>query len=181
MLEVDEDSRLGLEILGQGSRYGASHVPSDDLTADLYELAVDELTHRRYEISNFARPGWESRHNLKYWRLEPYAGFGADAHGFDGSLRAQNVETAQEYVKRWKCGEPVRISETPSSPGEEKFFVGLRLLEGVSPTGQEWIRLGEPIGRMLGEGLLERDGGVLRLTRRGVLLSNEVFQEFLTA
>ncbi len=180
MLEVDEDSRLGLEILGQGSRYGARHVPNDDLAADLYEIAVDRLPHNRYEISNFARPGWESRHNLKYWRLHPYVGFGADAHGFDGHLRTQNVETANEYVARWKARQTVRLSTAPASLAEERFFVRLRLLEGVKPARDEWARFERPISRMLGEGLLEREGAALRLTRRGVLLSNEVFQEFLT-
>ncbi|MGD1097776.1 MAG: radical SAM family heme chaperone HemW, partial [Bryobacteraceae bacterium] len=86
MLEVDQDSRLGSEILARGARYGASDVPSDDQIAEFYELAVERLSLaglRRYEISNFARPGYESRHNLKYWRREPYLGFGADAHSFD--------------------------------------------------------------------------------------------------
>ncbi len=88
MLEVDQDSRLGLEILNNGSRYGASDAPTDDLTVELYEAAVDRLQVmgiERYEISNFARPGFESAHNLKYWRLQPYVGFGADAHSFDGA------------------------------------------------------------------------------------------------
>ena len=90
MLEVDEDSRLGSEILHGGARYGAAAAPSEDLTVELYETAVERLAAMglaRYEISNFARPGQESLHNLKYWRLEPYAGFGADAHSFDGALR----------------------------------------------------------------------------------------------
>src|SRR5450432_186936 len=79
MLEIDEDSRLGSEVLLNGKRYGAPDVPADELTADLYEMAVAELGRmgiQRYEISNFARPGFESLHNLKYWRLEPYLGFG---------------------------------------------------------------------------------------------------------
>jgi oxygen-independent coproporphyrinogen-3 oxidase len=94
MLEVDEDSRLGAEILALGQRYGAAEVPSDDAIAEFYEIAVERLKNfgiPRYEISNFARPGFESRHNLKYWRREPYLGFGADAHSFDGSMRWQNV------------------------------------------------------------------------------------------
>ena len=80
MLEVDEDSRLGKEMLLGGVRYGAADAPSDDRTAGFYEMAVERLVSLgipRYEISNFARPGYESRHNLKYWKLEPYAGFGS--------------------------------------------------------------------------------------------------------
>jgi oxygen-independent coproporphyrinogen III oxidase len=179
MLEVDEDSRLGNEILLNGKRYGAPEIPSDDLTAALYETAVARLAALgtpRYEISNFARPGLESRHNLKYWRLEPYVGFGADAHSFDGARRWQNVEAVTEYVER---ASPA-IESTPAHPREEKFFVGLRLAEGVSPTADEWRQYEAPISRFLSEGLLEKSGGTLRLTDRGVLVSNEVFQEFLT-
>src|SRR5580658_3370525 len=85
MLEVDEDSRLGRELLVLGSRYGAGDVPGEDAIADFYDAAVERLAGlglERYEISNFAQPGFESRHNLKYWKREPYLGFGADAHSF---------------------------------------------------------------------------------------------------
>ena len=179
MLEIDEDSRLGSEVLLNGQRYGAPAVPSEDLTADLYEAAVEKLAAlgiARYEISNFARPGRESKHNLKYWRLEPYVGFGADAHSFDGTQRWQNAETAAEYMERER---PV-TETTPANPGEEKFFVGLRLMEGVAPTAEEWRKYEQPLSRFLREGLMEQRGGAVRLTDRGVLLSNEVFQEFLT-
>src|SRR5579863_1748066 len=101
MLEVDEDSRLGREILGNGVRYGAADVPADDDIADFYELAVERLALmgiERYEISNFARRGFESRHNLNYLQLQPYLGFGADAHAFGGVLAWENTETAAEYV-----------------------------------------------------------------------------------
>ena len=182
MLEVDEDSRLGREILSGGARYGAADVPDEALIVELYESAVDRLTGLglyRYEISNFARPGCESAHNLKYWRLEPYAGFGADAHSFDGKSRTRNVETAQEYVDRWKAGLSPVLSSEEASLAEERFFVGLRLLEGVRPTAAEWARFEQPVGRFVREGLLEGNDGVLRLTRRGILLSNEVFAEFI--
>ncbi len=180
MLEVDPDSRLGLEILGEGSRYGAKQAPSEDLTATLYETAVEFLASqgiRRYEISNFANPGFESLHNLKYWRLEPYVGFGSDAHSFDGSQRWQNVETAAEYCL---TANP-RIEITDSHPREEKFFVGLRLLDGITPDAEDWSEHGTAIRRFLAAGLLDQSGPTIRLTHRGVLLSNEVFQEFLHA
>jgi oxygen-independent coproporphyrinogen III oxidase len=180
MLEVDVDSRLGLEILGEGSRYGARQAPSEDVTAALYETAVDFLgAHglRRYEISNFAKPGFESLHNLKYWRLEPYVGFGSDAHSFDGSHRWQNVESAEEYCS----SEDPRCEVTESQPREEKFFVGLRLLDGITPDERDWHEQGPTIRRFLEAGLLEQAGQAIRLTNRGVLLSNEVFQEFLHA
>ncbi len=178
MLEVDEDSRLGAEILGGGSRYGANETPDEDAVADYYELAVERLAAMglaRYEISNFARPGFESRHNLKYWRLEPYAGFGADAHSFDGAMRFENPETVAEYLdapsERRQAGRP--------APPDERFFVGLRLMEGIRPAPEEWRRYELPIRRFIEGGLLESGDGVLRLTARGALLSNVVFQEFL--
>lgn len=182
LFEIDEDSRLGLEVLNHGSRYGAGRIPSEEMMADLYENAVDRL-HRigieRYEISNFARPGMESLHNLKYWLLDPYIGFGADAHSFDAGERWGNVETAAEYVARWRENQPVRTRPEPAAPQEEKFFVGLRLMRGVRPDRADWERYGASIDRLLGSGLLERAGDSLRLTSRGVLLSNEVFQEFI--
>jgi oxygen-independent coproporphyrinogen-3 oxidase len=182
MLEVDDDSRLGAEILLGGKRYGAGDVPSDDRIADFYETAVDRLrTHgiHRYEISNFARPGAESIHNLKYWRREPYAGFGADAHSFDGVSRWQNVGSAQDYVGRSERGESTRCAESAPDPGEEKFFVGLRLSEGVHADEADWLRFGSAFEYFLSTGVLERANGNLRLTPRGVMVSNEVFQEFV--
>jgi oxygen-independent coproporphyrinogen-3 oxidase len=186
MLEVDEDSRLGAEILLGGKRYGASDIPSDDQIAAFYETAVDLLEIRgihRYEISNFARPGAESLHNLKYWKREPYIGFGADAHSFDGICRWQNVESVQEYVARSERGQPVRSDETgPDSipdPEAEKFLVGLRLAEGVHANAQDWQRFGAAFEYFLANGVMERANGNLRLTPRGVMVSNEIFQEFI--
>jgi oxygen-independent coproporphyrinogen-3 oxidase len=177
MLEVDEDSRLGKELLLGGTRYGAGDTPPDDAIADFYEIAVERLTAMgivRYEISNFARSGYESRHNLKYWRLEPYVGFGADAHSFDGLVRSQNGESVDDYL----AGRGQ--ATTPPDAGEH-LFVGLRLSNGIRPAAAEWQRFDEPIRRFLDAGLLETDGDILRLTSRGVLLSNEVFQEFLAS
>ena len=182
MLEVDQDSRLGREIEAGGTRYGAGAAPPEDAVAGFYEEAVGRLERmglRRYEISNFARPGFESAHNLKYWRLEPYRGFGADAHSCDGLRRWWNVETAQEYVKRFQAGESPVDGEEPARPAEERFFVGLRLAAGIEPDPQEWDRFAAPIRRLTDGGLLDRDGARLRLTDRGVMLSNLVFQEFI--
>lgn len=184
MLEVDEDSRLGSEILLGGKRYGAMDVPDDAQTAAFYEEAVDYFAGHgidRYEISNFARPGFESLHNLKYWRREPYIGFGSDAHSFDGTWRWQNAEAAIDYTARSERGESTREETTAADASEEKFFVGLRLTEGITPDRAEWQRHGAVIERFLSTGLLERVGERLRLTRRGIMVSNDVFQEFLTA
>jgi len=181
MLEVDEDSRLGKEMLLGGVRYGAMDTPSEDATADFYEIAVERLAALgipRYEISNFARPGYESRHNLKYWTLEHYVGFGADAHSFDGGKRWANPESVEEYVSRPL---PYGRGSVSGAHDDERLFLGLRLAAGIRPTADEWQRFAAPIRRFVDDGLLETADGALRLTDRGVLLSNEVFQEFLTA
>src|SRR5207237_668356 len=100
MLEVDEDSRLGRELIAGGTRYHAHFVPDDNATADFYELACSMLSGNgigQYEISNFAHAGYESRHNLKYWTRQPYLGFGVDAHSMlstiEGTERRRNQET----------------------------------------------------------------------------------------
>ena len=178
MLEVDEGSRLGKEMLLGGVRYGAADTPGDDATAEFYEIAVERLAALgipRYEISNFARPGCESRHNLKYWMLEPYVGFGADAHSFDGNTRWANPESLDDYL----ANNTVQAMGLHHS--DERLFLGLRMTVGVRPTPDEWQRYAAPIRRFVDDGLLESSDGALRLTERGVLLSNEVFQEFLTA
>ncbi|MBV8809589.1 MAG: radical SAM family heme chaperone HemW [Acidobacteriaceae bacterium] len=180
IFEVDEDSRLGREILFNGVRYGATRVPSDDLTGELYETAVARLSQfgiDRYEISNFARPGFESLHNLKYWKLEPYVGFGLDAHSFNGRERWSDPDDLREYLDLGrKPGQRTR-----TNAGEEHFFVGLRLMSGIQPTAEEWTRFREPIEKWIGLGMLEREGGRLALAPGAVLLSNEIFREFLDA
>ena len=175
MLEVDEDSRLGLEILNNGARYGASDVPTDDAIADYYETAVERLAAtgvERYEISNFAKPGLESVHNLKYWKREPYLGFGADAHSFDGGMRWQNPETVAAYLAGFPP--PERM---PADATGERFYLGLRLSEGIETDGGPFA---EAVGRFTRDGLLERRQDRIRLTPRGLLLSNEVFAEFVS-
>lgn len=180
MLEVDEESRLGAEILLGGKRYGASDVPADDRIADFYEIAVEELEQAgilRYEISNFAKPGAESVHNLKYWRRESYIGFGADAHSFDSEARWQNVESVREYVAGHKAAAPEHVQD----PRAERFFVGLRLAEGVEASASDWTRFGPAFDRFLSGGVMEQSGNRLRLTPRGLMVSNEIFEEFLNA
>ncbi len=176
IFEIDEDSRLGKEALSGGSRYGAAYLPDDELTARLYERASQALRsfgYHHYEISNYAHPGFESRHNLKYWRLEPYVGFGLDAHSFDGGTRSANADTLEAYFAA------IKPPATSADVTEERFFVGLRLLDGIEPTAAEWQRFAAPIAKWESAGLLERSGSRLRLTPQAVLVSNEIFQEFL--
>jgi oxygen-independent coproporphyrinogen-3 oxidase len=105
MLEVDEDSRLGREVLAAGTRYGAAVVPDEDAIAEWYGSACEWLASagvHQYEISNFAREGYASRHNMKYWRREPYVGFGLDAHSMLRSgeevVRFANTSELDEYL-----------------------------------------------------------------------------------
>jgi oxygen-independent coproporphyrinogen-3 oxidase len=177
MLEVDDDSNLGRELLVLGSRYGAGAVPCEDDIAEFYETAVERLKKigiERYEISNFAHPGLESRHNLKYWHREPYLGFGADAHSFDGESRWQNAESASDYVAQ---GHALQ-AKTAADPVSERLFLGLRLAEGIA---EPWEPFADSIRQFIHDGLLEQSGSRVRLTPRGVMLSNEVFQQFIGA
>jgi len=196
MLEIDEDSRLGRELLAGGSRYHAQTVPSEELTADLYESAISALEAnglRQYEISNFARVGSESRHNLKYWRREPYLGFGLDAHSMvrtrsGSALRFCTTAILGEYLREDQLAGPVQdVRELRASEElEEAWFLGLRLCAGVAwqdlaaAFGIDRVENFLPVVRELCQlELLTDEEGVVRLTRRGLLLSNEVFARFL--
>lgn len=184
LFEVDEDSRLGREVILGGSRYGADAVPTDELSAEMYETAVERLNAigiSRYEISNFARCGYESRHNLKYWQLDPYIGFGLDAHSFDGRYRWGNPDTLQAYFAACETPHAGFHERVESDASEERFFVGLRLTRGIVPSAEEWSRFAEPIEKWVQAGMLERADNRLRLSNHGHLISNEVFQEFVNA
>jgi oxygen-independent coproporphyrinogen-3 oxidase len=193
MLEVDEDSRLGRELMAGGTKYHAHFVPDDELTADLYETACEALNSvgiRQYEISNFAHEGKESRHNLKYWLREPYMGFGVDAHSMlfseERTLRAVRFRTADSTEGFMKTE---RMELTPVSNGaflQEAFFLGLRLNRGVDRKelekefGEMNVQEYAPvISELISFGLLAAEGDHIFLTSRGRLLSNEVFQHFV--
>lgn len=182
MLEVDTDSHLGNEVILGGGRYGANKLPSDEDIVAMYEAAIAELGQagvERYEISNFAKPGWESMHNMKYWMLEPYAGFGVDAHSFDGKRRNQNSDSVADYV-RLCCEKSNACTEVVEADvEEERFLVGLRLKHGVTLSEAEWTKREPQLARFLEEGLLQRTNGRLRFTDQGFLYSNEVLQEFI--
>lgn len=192
MLEVDEDSRLGRELIGGGARYGAGLVPHDDTVAAMYEVGCERLEQAglaQYEISNFARPGTASRHNLRYWQRQPYLGVGLDAHSM---LRARD-------------GRPVRFGNTDELPDyliggftveadcldreaelEEAWFLGLRLNQGVSLAtmreefGSIAVAAYDAVLReLVDDGLLTRTDQQVMLTMRGRMLSNEVFARFI--
>jgi oxygen-independent coproporphyrinogen-3 oxidase len=263
MLEVDEDSRLGREVLGGGARYFAEMVPEDDAIARMYETAIKRLEQaglRQYEISNFSRAGFESRHNLRYWQRRPYLGLGLDAssmlratpalkgHGFSravehhkqiAALAAEGMPVIantfpqglkpkapfahraarlkprpfkaakiavptsystvppESYVLRSTTGdelgaflEGADVAETewirPERQHEEAWFLGLRMNAGVELaaverefSGDALERAMEVVGRLAVDGMVRSDGKTVKLTERGRLLSNFVFEEFL--
>src|SRR5271163_4555561 len=185
LLEIDEGSRLGKESLAGGSRYSAEAIPSDDAMADSYESACARLAdagYEHYEISNWALPGLRSRHNLKYWRREPYLGFGAGAHSFDGRWRWANAHDPAAYVAAIESGRlPTEQREevTRAQALEEEMFLGLRQLEGIDLARIEReyqnTSLKPRIAELLAQGLIERDGTIVRLAPDKLTVSNEVF------
>ncbi len=188
LLEIDEGSRLGKESLAGGSRYSAEAIPSDDAMAESYESACARLAdagHEHYEISNWSLPGLRSRHNLKYWRREPYIGLGAGAHSFDGAQRWSNVHDSAKYVACIESGISPRDQIEPVTAQQaldEELFLGLRQLEGVDLARVEkkyGVSLQARIARLREQGLLEMDGANLRLTPAHLTVSNEVFVELL--
>jgi oxygen-independent coproporphyrinogen-3 oxidase len=186
-LSVEEDTPLAARISD-----GELPTPDPDLAADMYEIGEAKLARAgyvHYEISNWAVPGHECRHNLVYWRNEPYLGFGAGAHSFDGVFRYHNVLSPQEYVERIASGrEAVAGREQINRATEmsETVILGLRLREGVSLSDFQarfHVALEEAFSSQMREltelGLVEVDRGALRLTNRGRLLGNEAFERFL--
>ncbi len=200
MLEVDEDSRLGREMLSGGARYHAGLVPSDETIAQMYSMAIERLAAAgldQYEISNFSRPGFESRHNLRYWQRRPYLGLGLDASSMlraraeNGEstentqmLRATTTDDLSAYLAGSTDSETAWLST--ASQHEEAWFLGLRLNSGVAIAEIEHefgphaaAAALNVVARREEDGLLSVVDGTVRLTPRGRLLSNDVFQEFL--
>ncbi|HVJ09768.1 MAG TPA: radical SAM family heme chaperone HemW [Acidisarcina sp.] len=192
MLEVDDGSRLGRELLADGGRYHAAAVPDDDAMAEMYLEAIGFLREQgieQYEISNFARVGAESRHNLRYWQRQPYLGLGVDAHSMliaeDGhTLRLATTDDLGEYLAGPRDPSILHLSEVEQM--EEEWFLGLRLARGVSlgtltrQYGRAKVDAFRPVlSELLEEKLLEKYAGRLRLTSRGRLISNDVFARFI--
>ena len=193
MLEVDEDSRLGRELIAGGTRYHAHFVPDEEAVADFYLAACEALDGAgvvQYEISNFSRAGFESRHNLKYWTRQPYLGFGVDAHSMlpSLSLEFEAVRFAtSDALEKFVSDAPLQKTAVSATTAlEEAFFLGLRLNRGV-----DLRELGDEFGSnaleasraniqdLVEQGLLRRSDDCIFLTSRGRLLSNEVFQLFI--
>ena len=184
LLEVHSGTPLAEHI-----RRGIQPVPDDDLAGVMYEWMLERATkagYQHYEISNLCRPGFHSRHNMKYWTAEPYYGFGCSAHSYDGrNRRWSNHRDVLKYVETIESGIFPVVEEqqlTNTDVRAEAVFLGMRLMQGVDLRRYResfGVDLreehGEDLDRFLEAGLLEFDGDQVRLTRTGALLSNEVF------
>ncbi|MDT3426601.1 oxygen-independent coproporphyrinogen-3 oxidase [Paenibacillus forsythiae] len=166
-------------------------LPSEEDELAMYLLlmsSMEEAGYGQYEISNFAKPGMESRHNITYWRNQDYYGLGAGAHGYVQRMRHMNIKGVSPYIEAAKNGLP-RLNAYPVSREEamEDFMmVGLRMRDGITDADfrKQFDQpleevFGGPLGKMLNAGLLEREGGSYRLSRQGLLFGNDVFGEFV--
>ena len=187
MLEVYPNAPLRDEM----ARGHWSQAPDEDAEA-MYLSAMERLEAAglfQYEISNVARPGRESRHNLKYWLDGEWCGFGCGAHATRDGVRWKNVSATADYIDRVARGESLRTDERRLTPDErlgDALFTGLRLCSGLDLDeinrrygADVWGRYGDELEPFVEEGILIRDGSRLRLTRRGMLLANEVMAVFV--
>jgi len=188
LLDVHEGTPLADQI-----RRGAQPAPDDDLAAEMYRVMIERVCgagYEHYEISNFCLPGFESRHNSKYWNGAPYYGFGCSAHSYDGArLRWANERDILNYVGVIEKGKSPIIERTNLSEADaraESLFLGLRLMKGLY-FGDYQSRFGADLReqhdadlvRLRDAGLIEINEELLRLTTRGALMSNEVLSTFV--
>jgi oxygen-independent coproporphyrinogen-3 oxidase len=184
LLDVHEGTPLHDQI-----ERGMRPKPDEDVAAEMYSLMSGEVCaagYEHYEISNFCLPGFESRHNTKYWTREPYYGFGNSAHSHDGARRRwANERDATKYVEVIEGGDSAIVERNELSEEDarsEAIFLGLRLMRGIDLPGYQTDFGSDLRGQFNGElnrlkdaGLIELDDTSLKLTTRGALLSNEVF------
>lgn len=188
LLEVHSGTPLAEHI-----RRGIQPQPDDDLAGVMYEWMLEQAVaagYEHYEISNLCRPGFHSRHNVKYWTAAPYYGFGCSSHSYDGDRRRwSNQRDVLKYVEVIESGASPVVEEQQLAATDvraEAVFLGMRLMQGV-----DLRRYRESFGidlrdehaddldRFCKAGLVELDGDLIRLTRTGALLSNEVFAAFV--
>jgi oxygen-independent coproporphyrinogen-3 oxidase len=188
LLEVHSGTPLAEHI-----RRGIQPHPDEDLAGVMYEWMLEQALdadYEHYEISNLCRPGFYSRHNVKYWTAAPYYGFGCSAHSYDGDTRRwSNQRDVLKYVERVESGASPVVEEQQLSVTDvraDAVFLGLRMMQGVDLRHYResfGIDLrdehADDLDRFCKAGLVELDGDLIRLTRTGALLSNEVFAAFV--
>lgn len=188
LLEVHQGTPLASHI-----KSGLQPQPDEELAADMYEVMLDralEAGYEHYEISNLCLPGYESRHNTKYWTAAPYYGFGCSAHSYDGGFRRwANERDLVRYIKMIEQDRKAIVDQTRLTNADrraEAVFLGLRMMQGFSFTEYREVfgadlreKHENDLTRFREAGLIECSGDVLKLTRVGALLSNEVFSAFI--
>ena len=187
MLEVYPNAPLKDDM----ARSRWSQAPDDDVAA-MYLAAMERLDaagYGQYEISNVARPGRRSRHNLKYWTDGEWLGFGCGAHSTRGGVRWKNISSTQEYIDQAARGGSLAVDVRRLTPDEQlgdALFTGLRLVDGIDVNAIQtrygvdvWRRFGADLEPFLEAGCLKRDGTRLSLTRQGMLLAHEVMSVFV--
>jgi oxygen-independent coproporphyrinogen-3 oxidase len=185
LLEIHEATPLAEQI-----RSGRQPLPDEDLAARMYELLLEKISakyYRQYEISNFCQPTRESKHNSKYWTLQPVYGFGCSAHSFDGAnVRRSNERDTAKYVEMIRTKNSATVYREEIDVASEFIFLGLRLTKGIDLDEYE-KRFGvnliekyfEDFQRLEDLDLIEFAGNRLKLTNKGSLFSNEVFTIFV--
>lgn len=196
-LEIPHFSAYSLKIeektvFYQLQRKGKLILPSEDAEVEMYEMLIDILTangYNHYEISNFCKPGFESTHNLTYWNNEEYYGIGAGAHGYVNGKREANAGPIKKYMTLVKTnGRSVNESHevTETERIEEQMFMGLRKIEGISIKCfiERFHRnpldvFKEQLEDLMHKELIEVTGERIKLTKKGLVIANEVFEQFL--
>lgn len=187
LLEIHEGTPLAEKV-----RSGRQPTPDPELAAEMYELMLDRLAaagYEQYEISNFSKPGFESRHNTKYWTLDPVLGFGVSAHSFDGRRRYANERDTAKYVDSIELNGNAIVKTDLLSPEQlsgDFAFLNLRLAAGLDIDRYRSLfgididaHYADELSRLASSGLIVSDGKFLKLTRKGMLYSNEVFSVFV--
>ncbi|MBI5700407.1 radical SAM family heme chaperone HemW [Candidatus Saganbacteria bacterium] len=173
---------LGTPLFDRVSHH-ALRITSEDLDADMYEYSIEQLTangFRHYEISNFAKPGFECQHNINYWKMRNWIGIGAGAHSHVNGNRWNNTGSVEEYISTPSC--LAKLDILPLDKGEKKsggevIFMGLRLLEGLDISKFEGFE--SEVTDLRKDGLLEESDNKIRLTKKGLFLGNLVFEKFV--
>lgn len=180
LLEIHDATPLAEQV-----RSGRRTPIEDELAAEMYEVMLDRLAaegYEQYEISNFAKPGFGSRHNTKYWTMEPVFGYGVSAHSFVGRSRFANERNTARYVDMIESTGSAETYREQIDLASETAFLGLRMNRGIDIAEYErqfGIDLAQKTASLAEKGLIEASNGRVRLTRRGMLFSNEVFAEFV--
>jgi oxygen-independent coproporphyrinogen-3 oxidase len=183
-LQIEENTPLKAQLITNNLQ-----LPTEEEELKMYEYTIESLTgagFKHYEISNFARPGYECQHNINYWKNGNYFGVGAGAHSHVNGKRWSNPNCIEEYIRqasgetRNEMRDALRGTDDVShiaTAQRETLFLGLRLLDGI-PTGK-FNGFEKEVSELFNDGLLEEKDGNYRLTRKGLYLGNLVFEKFV--